>query len=49
MGQGVRGERGESTHYILVTEGPPEAAPNVSKLGPSHPVDVGRLCRLPLP
>jgi hypothetical protein len=49
IGQGARGERGESTRSVLVAGGPPEAAPDVSKLGPRRPVDVGRLYRLPLP
>jgi hypothetical protein len=49
IGQGARGEDGESAHSILVAGGPLEAAPDITKLGPSRPVDAGRLCRLPLP
>jgi hypothetical protein len=47
--QGARGECGESACSVLVTVGPPEAAPDVTMLSPSRPVDAGRLCRLPLP
>jgi hypothetical protein len=47
--QGARGECGESAHSILVAGRPLEAAPNVTKLGPIHPVDTGHLCLLPVP
>jgi hypothetical protein len=32
IGQGARGERGESARSVLVTEGPPDAAPESSSL-----------------
>jgi hypothetical protein len=49
IGQGARGEHGESAHSVLIAGGPPEATPDVTKLGPSRPIDASHLYRLPLP